>query len=131
MSHRNNNETLCWRCKNAIGNCPWSSRGEVIEGWEAEEIQIVEGKKPILDSFKVKKCPVFEPEKFTDFEDVRDFLVNHYSVKKIQITRRNLTRWVEKYEIENPPFQFPKWVHFLQEDYAKKLTGNTTKGRFV
>ena len=61
ITKRRGNETLCWTCKNACGNCSWSRSLTPVEGWEAKKIK---GKGnfytgEILDSFIVKNCPEY------------------------------------------------------------------------
>lgn len=55
----NENVTLCWTCKNAIGKCSWSNNFEPIENWEATPTHVgnnING----YHSYKVIKCPSFE-----------------------------------------------------------------------
>lgn len=57
--------TLCWRCENAVPDpvrgkgCPWSKRGTPVDGWDAiRTSKAVDG-----ESFFVRACPGFEPDK--------------------------------------------------------------------
>ena len=57
---------ICWSCKwsiNPIGNpCPWSSRFEPVEGWDADPVVLSpQGihSKPI-PSFRIRSCPLHE-----------------------------------------------------------------------
>lgn len=52
--------SLCWQCKRAYGLCSWSDRFVPVKGWEAKPT-IVKGsmKEPEIQSYDVKKCPLF------------------------------------------------------------------------
>lgn len=52
-------ETLCWKCKNAYGNCSWSKRFKPVDGWAAVPTKVNAGYKGQMDSFLVTKCPEF------------------------------------------------------------------------
>lgn len=57
-------ETLCWNCKNSLGNCPWSEDYEPVEGWDATPTEFPTGynadKTPrIIQSFCVRSCPQY------------------------------------------------------------------------
>lgn len=52
-------ETLCWKCKNAYGNCSWSKRFKPVEGWTAVPTKVNVGYKGQTDSFLVIECPQF------------------------------------------------------------------------
>lgn len=65
-----NRGTLCWLCGNYCGGCSWTRNFIPVEGWEAEEDVIKEGKPSYtkngyvreirtIKSYKVKKCPEF------------------------------------------------------------------------
>ena len=63
--------SLCWSCANCVPDCkgrgcPWSERFEPVPGWEAEPTRIVSyfeaGKPHIVDSYHVKKCPMFKED---------------------------------------------------------------------
>jgi hypothetical protein len=52
--------SLCWQCKRAYGDCSWSRHFKPVKGWKAEPTIIMGGKKdPVVESFDVKKCPLF------------------------------------------------------------------------
>ena len=59
---RNKNEQLCWRCKRATGNCPWSATREFIDGWKAKPITIKDGNLKV-NTYHIKECPLFDEEK--------------------------------------------------------------------
>lgn len=60
----NKEDQLCWDCQNALGNCPWSARGEAIEGWNAEKTLIPNGcDSEFTESYKIKACPMFIKDK--------------------------------------------------------------------
>lgn len=52
------NEQLCWRCKNACCGCNWSKYFKPVEGWVAEPV-IIKDSTGDFWSFKIKKCPEF------------------------------------------------------------------------
>lgn len=65
----NNVQTLCWSCANAVPSadgergCPWSLKGEPVEGWSAirRDIRLQStGKKDkarSVESYLVVACP--------------------------------------------------------------------------
>lgn len=61
------NDTLCWKCQNACGNCAWSrwKHNQPVEGWLAMPIKIKLGggdakrAKEYIDSYIVLECPEF------------------------------------------------------------------------
>ncbi|MBE7092996.1 MAG: hypothetical protein E7365_07470 [Clostridiales bacterium] len=56
----NKEDQLCWDCQNALGRCPWSARGEEVEGWTAEKTLIPNGcDSEYTESYKITKCPMF------------------------------------------------------------------------
>lgn len=56
------NEQLCWRCKNACGGCDWSKHLKPIGGWIAELITIKDSMGD-FSSYKIHKCPEFISDK--------------------------------------------------------------------
>lgn len=69
MMKRNDDDTLCWYCKNAVPSerygCAWSERGKPVDGWNAEETEIAntrgtEAIKYITKSYKILSCPEFK-----------------------------------------------------------------------
>ena len=54
--------TLCWDCKRALGDCPWSRSFEPVEGWVAVPTVIYYHSQPSVDSYCVISCPLFERE---------------------------------------------------------------------
>ena len=44
-------ESLCWDCKNATGNCPWSRDFSPVNGWETIQDE---------HHCMVLSCPLFE-----------------------------------------------------------------------
>ena len=46
-------EQLCWSCKFAYGDCPWSDLFEPVPGWDAVEHK----KKP--GHYRIYNCPLF------------------------------------------------------------------------
>lgn len=58
----NTKQTLCWDCKKAVKECPWSANFEPVEGWDAEPTLVMADYRP-LPSFHVKACPLFEPDR--------------------------------------------------------------------
>ncbi len=55
-------KSLCWKCSRATGFCPWSRDFEPVQGWEAVKTTI-KNQSGDLDSYDVKKCPLFEKDK--------------------------------------------------------------------
>lgn len=55
------NETLCWRCKNACGNCSWSAFFHPVKGWNAKKTKIKVSSEQLheTESYIVKSCPQF------------------------------------------------------------------------
>lgn len=51
--------SLCWQCKRAYGLCSWSDRFVPVEGWDAEPTIVKGGKEPEIQSYDIKKCPLF------------------------------------------------------------------------
>ena len=45
---------LCWECKRACGECPWSARLRPIKGWVA--------RKEKNGSYEISQCPLFLPD---------------------------------------------------------------------
>lgn len=68
--------TLCWRCKNSLGFCSWSSELVPVKGWTAAKGNI---------SYCVKSCPEFEP-------DVRVKVTMNEVAKMLGCSRRTLYR---------------------------------------
>lgn len=56
---RHTDDTLCWRCKKAMGDCLWSQCFLPIEGWTAEKTWIQNDGQ---ESYFVKKCPEFKAD---------------------------------------------------------------------
>lgn len=52
-------DTLCWKCKNACGNCSWSKFGVPMKGWVAKETKI-KGYLGKIKSYIVYDCPEYE-----------------------------------------------------------------------
>lgn len=51
-------QTLCWKCRNALGGCSWSDKFEAVKGWKAEATTISNGCGEV-PSFIVRDCPQF------------------------------------------------------------------------
>lgn len=62
-------ETLCWRCRRAVGRCSWSAGGfEPVEGWLALPTRMVESdleqrRVIVTSSYLVIDCPQYLPDK--------------------------------------------------------------------
>lgn len=52
----NNDEQICWRCKNACGGCSWSHNLTPVNGWKATFIKREDDE---LDTYKIIYCPEF------------------------------------------------------------------------
>lgn len=65
---------ICFDCEKFAVGCSWSERFVPVDGWEAEPVQkkIGRGKSKavIVESYDVKKCPLFEktPERKSHFD---------------------------------------------------------------
>lgn len=53
------NDQLCYKCKNATGGCPWSDNFLPVKGWDAEPTVIKDSIIGDIPSFKIKHCPQF------------------------------------------------------------------------
>lgn len=55
-------DTLCWDCEKAVGgsDCPWANKLEPVEGWEAISTTVKMTPGRGVESFVVKKCPMFK-----------------------------------------------------------------------
>ena len=62
---RKGNETLCWTCQNACGNCSWSRSLVPVEGWVAKKIKIKGNfyAGEIIDSFVIRSCPEYREDR--------------------------------------------------------------------
>ena len=49
--------SICWDCKKAIGQCPWSQRLVPVKGWKAIKISPT-ATKP-YGTYLVQECPGF------------------------------------------------------------------------
>lgn len=56
---KNDNVTLCWTCKNAVGGCSWSNNLQPVKNWEAIPTYVGD-KVNGYYSYKVLKCPLFK-----------------------------------------------------------------------
>lgn len=64
-------ETICWCCANsACSGCSWALDFTPVPGWDAEPTKIKAhttqaGAVKIyeIDSYKVKQCPLFKPDR--------------------------------------------------------------------
>ena len=55
---RRKNESPCWTCQNACGNCSWSKNFKPVEGWDALPI-IIKDSEGDIRSYKIKICPKY------------------------------------------------------------------------
>lgn len=57
------NETLCWSCKNACGDCSWSKNFTPVEGWKAKKTKLRITRSPFEAkedySYIIKSCPEY------------------------------------------------------------------------
>ena len=51
---------ICWDCAKATGGCSWSADGTPVEGWKAEESEILVQRGNTLQAYCVEECPEFE-----------------------------------------------------------------------
>jgi hypothetical protein len=49
---------ICWNCKNATGNCLWSSCGKPVPGWEATP-NTYDDEGTEVRSYSILTCPQF------------------------------------------------------------------------
>jgi hypothetical protein len=65
-THTSSERTLCWRCKNACGGCPWSAEGKPVRGWNAKQTVTNyhrnNGARLEISGFCVKECPMFSDD---------------------------------------------------------------------
>jgi len=57
-----NDQTLCWDCANATGNCRWSEKLKPVKGWTAEKTlkhSSYGSGQVLIESFIVRECPEF------------------------------------------------------------------------
>ncbi len=67
----NQKDTLCWKCKNACGNCPWSDGSFTpIDGWVATPT-IIYNPDSTIPSYHITECPLFIEDDFTEIKNVR------------------------------------------------------------
>ena len=65
-------QTICWECANAVPNidgtrgCSWSRDFEPVEGWDAEQTEVMRGylqnSHLACVSYLVKRCPLFKED---------------------------------------------------------------------
>lgn len=63
LASKYNANSLCWSCKRATGFCSWSRDFKPVQGWEAEPTLVKSqqgAKNSVVESYNVKKCPLFE-----------------------------------------------------------------------
>ena len=62
--HELKKQTLCWRCQNACGDCPWSDGTFTpVKGWKARRTIIrVNELGEIVTSYLVQECPMFKDD---------------------------------------------------------------------
>ena len=79
--------SLCFDCQNAVCGCSWSRRFEPVEGWVAKPVKLKADNKynRYIDSYVVKKCPLFVPD------DTWNFIENFYQLHGI--SKRTFFRW--------------------------------------
>ena len=65
-------QTLCWKCKKALGDCSWTKWDEdtreilfhPVDGWVAEKTSLLmysyDGTPRHVTSYIVKSCPQYE-----------------------------------------------------------------------
>lgn len=77
---RYRNEQLCWNCKHACGDCPWSRayNKQPVKGWKAKPT-LINNQGVLMKSFQIYECPLFEKD--TDDLFVEDNNGNVYYFK--------------------------------------------------
>jgi len=53
-------KTICWDCRNATGKCSWSKDFTPVAGWVAEPTVIRSNYGTGIQSYIVKRCPLFK-----------------------------------------------------------------------
>ena len=109
-------EQICWDCVKATGACPWSNTFTPITGWTAKPTVIKEGKKPIIESFQISNCPLFEKQDCANWAEIKRKMAECLKVTATQyVTKKTADEWVAKYE-EAGGEPLPKWVNYIQFD---------------
>ena len=66
-------ETICFKCDNAKGGCPWSDRFEPVDGWTAEETLVNYGDQVhVTSSYCVSDCPMYTPDADKNFKRIHN-----------------------------------------------------------
>lgn len=52
-------EQLCWSCKKAGGLCPWSNKYKPVDGWDAQEVDLYNG-RTFEKNWLISGCPEYE-----------------------------------------------------------------------
>ena len=53
----------CWNCKNVYGGCSWSRSFIPVKGWTAKKVHLEGLNKRILESYAIRDCPEFVPDR--------------------------------------------------------------------
>lgn len=77
--------TLCWQCRKATGGCTWADELKPVEDWEAEAT-VIKGDGYTENSYHVKSCPEFEPDK-------RQIITLERVAEMIGVSERTVYRW--------------------------------------
>lgn len=60
MKKTNGEQTLCWYCDNACGDCDWSAFGKPIKKWLCKKSFIDNGQYGEIESYIVRWCPQYK-----------------------------------------------------------------------
>ena len=88
----NKQETICWECAKACGECPWSDGSFTpVDGWVATPTK-VKCRYKIIDSYLVEKCPLFISDAWTSIY-VKPL------AKLLNVNWQTFYSWTDEYKI--------------------------------
>lgn len=113
---------LCWNCKRCTNsaefNCPWSEKGEPIEGWTAFKGKDYYHKDPLDNkkkymgySYEIIECPLYVKDKeYTKKSEVVSFVSNKLGVSTT-IVYKKYKEYLKLYE-DKFGEKLPAWVWY-------------------
>lgn len=104
-------DTLCWYCKNASGNCPWSNGTFTpVEGWVVDNSKKISGISE--QSYTVIECPMYrEFYRRLKTEDI---------AKMLNMSQRSLTK-LKSFEIKRRCLQLGKVVYIVKANDRQRI----------
>lgn len=87
--------SICWRCQNACRKCPWSKNFEPIAGWKAIPTKIYSHDKIYIDSFFVKKCPLFVEDEKNMIRVSLEWVSNKLGLTKRAVNKMTYNELIE------------------------------------